>query len=920
VDKIYPAGPAAFPAELTRASVSYRRSAWLAMFGLAGFGVVYMGLTGFFLIQTWKAGAALLAGHVGGLFVALLCGFLAVFMVKPLFLLRRGGNPDDLEITAAEQPRLFEFLHRLADETGAQRPHRVVLAPDVNAAVFYDLSLLNFLLPTRKNLMVGLGLVNALTLGEFKAVLAHEFGHFTQRSMAVGNWVYVSRQLAGHIVARRDALDHLLSHLSGGDLRIAWIGWTLRLIVWSVRSLVDTLFRAVILSQRALSREMEFQADRVAVSVTGSDAVVHGLFRLAAADEAWDLAMVHAEREAAAGRLVPDVFALQTRIDERVRVILDKPDLGVPPPVPATAPERHRVFAPAFAAPPRMWATHPSNVDREEAAKRLYVAAPLDDRSAWALFVDADALRARVTRHVLPPTEGASTVSCDEALARLDASWTKAHLDPRYRGAYLGRSLTRGYGSAKQMAVAHPAPERTDVLARLAALYPPAIADLHELLERLSGEYCMLRAVADGRMEAAGGVLRFRGAEVPRSALPVLLANVGREVEETERQLDAHLADARSAHLDAAALVDGRWVPVLRGLHALLHLAEHAEADLEDARQNLDHVYFVVTADGRVSGRERKRLVKAAAEVQGTLMWIYHRAAQVDLGPEIAEALEVGSFAEAIGTLDLHAPNADNLADWLQHGAAYVAGVSAFLRALRTATLIRLLTCEVEVAGALQRGETLAPTAAVPRAPAAEFRRGQERVRTDRLSVWDRFQMAEGRVAAVARFVAASLIVGGVVSRVTTAGEVNVHVLNGREEAITVAIGGTSTRVGPGQVEVLRIGTGDETVEARESGRGFIERFDVSLETGYADVVYNVGGTAALVEWTAIYGNARPEPVRDLGHQRWFETKASIILRPPPTSSRARGGAERLTVVSALGASETLGDFARKYGGGTISR
>ncbi|MCK6573565.1 hypothetical protein L6V77_20995 [Myxococcota bacterium] len=48
MDKIYPAGPAAFPAELTRASVSYRRSAWLAMFGLAGFGVVYMGLTGFF--------------------------------------------------------------------------------------------------------------------------------------------------------------------------------------------------------------------------------------------------------------------------------------------------------------------------------------------------------------------------------------------------------------------------------------------------------------------------------------------------------------------------------------------------------------------------------------------------------------------------------------------------------------------------------------------------------------------------------------------------------------------------------------------------------------------------------------------------------------------------------------------------------
>ena len=70
------------------------------------------------------------------------------------------------------------------------RPHRVFLTPDVNAAVFYRESLLSLLLPTSKNLVIGLGLVNQLNLSEFKAVLAHEFGHFSQNSMKLGRRSY----------------------------------------------------------------------------------------------------------------------------------------------------------------------------------------------------------------------------------------------------------------------------------------------------------------------------------------------------------------------------------------------------------------------------------------------------------------------------------------------------------------------------------------------------------------------------------------------------------------------------------------------------------------------------------------------------------------------------------------------------------
>jgi hypothetical protein len=48
------------------------------------------------------------------------------------------------------------------------------------------------------------------------------------------------------------------------DPRIAWVGWVLSLIIWAIRSLVDTAFSVVVLSERALSREMDYQADLVA--------------------------------------------------------------------------------------------------------------------------------------------------------------------------------------------------------------------------------------------------------------------------------------------------------------------------------------------------------------------------------------------------------------------------------------------------------------------------------------------------------------------------------------------------------------------------------------------------------------------------------------------------------------------------------
>lgn len=218
----YPPTPVGVPADLAVPSPRYRRHVWTAAFALFAFVGLYAGTIVWLVRLVWR-----MASAVGSDKTVLAIGviapslFLLAFLVKGLFFVRRGDIGAATEITPEEEPELFAFITRVADEVGAPRPHRVFLTPDVNASVFYDLSLRSLVFPSKKNLNIGLGLVNVLTLDEFKAVLAHEFGHFAQRSMALGTWVYVSGQVIGAIVGRRDGFDTFIRGLSRFDLRVA---------------------------------------------------------------------------------------------------------------------------------------------------------------------------------------------------------------------------------------------------------------------------------------------------------------------------------------------------------------------------------------------------------------------------------------------------------------------------------------------------------------------------------------------------------------------------------------------------------------------------------------------------------------------------------------------------------------------------
>ncbi|MEM7158798.1 MAG: M48 family metallopeptidase [Myxococcota bacterium] len=890
----YPPGPAHVPAGLADAPPQYRNRAYLAVAALALFVALYVALTAWFaykgfslLSDSWSASGS---NHAFlGTIVGLLCAFLAVFLGKALIFIRR-DRPGGLIELGANETELREFIRHVADEAGAPRPHRIYLSAEVNAAVFYDLSLLNLLWPSRKNLVIGLGLVNVLTRSEFKAVLGHEFGHFAQRSMAVGRWIYTGQKIAAHIVSKRDVLDRMLIGLSQFDIRIAWIGWIMRIIVWSVRSTMDQVFRGVALAERALSRQMELQADLVAVTISGSDALVHALHKLRTADDAWDQALSISARERANERIVADLFAMQDRVLHHYRETLGDVGQAELPPLPAEGREQHRVFQASLGQPPQMWSTHPPSHIREQNVKKVYVPCEFDERPAWGLFADPEALRAQLTEHVLEPGPQMLRMDLEMSVSKIDDHYDHRFFDRRYRGLYLGRRVTRSQARPLDLVGETP----TDPAGAIAALYPAEWTAAVTRWRDLVREHAQLDALERGLLEAPGGIIQFRGQGLRRRELRQTVAQVASELETARTQLDEHDRSVRTAHLAAAHVLGEGWPEYLWSLIQLLHYAEHVEANVDDAHATLMNVVEVVLADGRVSSRERTRVLAACNDLQFSLERVYGARTQVEVPPRVLQRLGVGSWSQALpDEFHLGAPHDENLGDWLEIEGGWFSVISNPLGELRHDTLETLLEAEAHIADCFAKGQHpgSAPAPATVPLNYTTMCHGGERDKQLRLDLWDRFVLAEGWGPGLARMAVAGSIVAAVLSVSSVTATPTVVVYNGLSRAIEVKIGGSEETIGSNRSGKMEFElTEGLVVEAWTQQGELIERFSPTIENAMIDQIYNVGGATPLIEWIALYGAGNERPPQRLGAPRWTRSTADDLFRDPPEEVKTREG------------------------------
>lgn len=206
---------------------------------------------------------------VGGWII--IAGFLWA-IIRSLFVFSHTEYPNRLEIHQSDAPKLFALIEEISHSADEKMPKHVYVSPEVNACVFYDKPLMSLFFHTKKNLEVGLGLLFGLNKQEFKAVIAHEYGHFGQKSMRIGQVVSTCYNIISNLVNSEQASI--------------------------VRPILRKSFVYVQRGFMTLSRSMEYEADCKSAMVAGNEAAVSALCKIE----------IIAERFSAYNSLVQNIY------------------------------------------------------------------------------------------------------------------------------------------------------------------------------------------------------------------------------------------------------------------------------------------------------------------------------------------------------------------------------------------------------------------------------------------------------------------------------------------------------------------------------------------------------------------------------------------------------------------------------------
>jgi hypothetical protein len=125
-------------------------------------------------------------------FVVIIAGACVKFILTPLTRLFDKNESNGTEIYRKDYPELFTIIDEIVQKAGCAFPKHVYINHDCNASVGCR-SIWGHIFNTRKNLTIGLPLLYTLNKTEFKAILSHEFGHFTQKSLAINNTANLSQ-------------------------------------------------------------------------------------------------------------------------------------------------------------------------------------------------------------------------------------------------------------------------------------------------------------------------------------------------------------------------------------------------------------------------------------------------------------------------------------------------------------------------------------------------------------------------------------------------------------------------------------------------------------------------------------------------------------------------------------------------------
>lgn len=258
---------------------------------------------GYWMLSSGRVNYRALILLIGAIIIAGIC---VKTVLGPLFKIFERPKPKGEKITRADYPELFEVIDDVVKKVDCLDPKNVYISNECNAYV-YNPGLLGYLFHGRQNLTIGLPLLMAFNKTELKAILAHEFGHFTQKSVSVNRTANLSEFICASIDRMKDQLEN--ADPDSYEWMAAWFG---RLAT----KIMTRQYHKVAPLNGVLSRAQEYDADSYSYKVVGTEGAVSALSKLSYLSQRWNWSMNLLCEYMKEKRIPEDVFAFASQFLE----------------------------------------------------------------------------------------------------------------------------------------------------------------------------------------------------------------------------------------------------------------------------------------------------------------------------------------------------------------------------------------------------------------------------------------------------------------------------------------------------------------------------------------------------------------------------------------------------------------------------
>lgn len=311
----------------------------------------------------------LVIGHIPlrlALFVLAAGLFTLYSIVRSLFFRRHEGEPGR-PLSRREAPALWSLAEGVADRVGTRPIDAIYLTPTVELGVMEQGGIWKKLRGVgQRVLILGLGALPGMTQTQFQAILAHEYGHFSNRDTAGGN-------LAGPVRASLYQMAYSLA--ASGQARWYNPAWLF----------VNGFYRIYLRITLGASRLQEILADRYAAVAYGAANLISGLRHMIRQELAFSSEIdTEIKDSMEQDRKLQNLYSLS---------LMEAAELPE---------ELADIEAKILSRPTSPYDSHPAPRDRIELLQRLGARSGTDDTSepVWNLFADPEALQEEMTGQV----------------------------------------------------------------------------------------------------------------------------------------------------------------------------------------------------------------------------------------------------------------------------------------------------------------------------------------------------------------------------------------------------------------------------------------------------------------------------------------------------------------------------------------